>query len=100
MVGLMGRIPDIREGAARWIRAFEEETVGHLLAVGDIKAILTKTLGVGEMRERRNNNFPLEREERTLISCRERNCASYRASVRQRGEIITRRTCMDCSLHG
>ena len=51
MVGLMGRIPDIREGAARWIRAFEEETVGHLLAVGDIKAILTKTLGVGEMRE-------------------------------------------------
>ena len=51
MVGLMDQIPDFWEGAGRWIHAFEEETLGPLLAVGDIKAILSKTLGVGEMRE-------------------------------------------------
>ena len=51
MIGLMERIPDLRERAGRWIHAFEEETVGHLLAIGDIKAILSRSFGVGEMRE-------------------------------------------------
>ena len=56
MVALMERIPDLREGAGSmrsrkrlWVRcrvhAFEED----LLAVGDIKAILSRSLRVGEM---------------------------------------------------
>ncbi len=33
LVGLVARLPDIHEGAGKWIRAFEEETVGNLLTL-------------------------------------------------------------------
>ncbi|KAL0150420.1 hypothetical protein M9458_054237, partial [Cirrhinus mrigala] len=49
--GLVTRLPDIHEGAGKWIRLFEEETVGKLLAVGDIKALLAKTVGGAKMEE-------------------------------------------------
>lgn len=35
------RLPDIHEGPNKWMRDFEEETVGTLLALGDIKAVWT-----------------------------------------------------------
>ncbi|KAL0150967.1 hypothetical protein M9458_053694 [Cirrhinus mrigala] len=49
--GLVTRLPDIHEGAGKWIRVFEEETMGKLLAVGDIKALLAKTVGGAKMGE-------------------------------------------------
>ncbi len=49
--GLVTRLPDIHEGAGRWIKVFEEETMGKLLAVGDIKALLAKTIGGAKMEE-------------------------------------------------
>ncbi len=48
---LVTRLPDIHEGAGKWIRTFEEETVGKLLALGDIKALLAKCLGVSKMND-------------------------------------------------
>lgn len=44
--GLVARLPDIHEGANKWIRVFEEETMGKMLAVGDIKALWARTLGI------------------------------------------------------
>ena len=44
--GLIARLPDIHEGANKWIRAFEEETTGKMLAVGDMKALWARTLGI------------------------------------------------------
>ncbi len=38
-------------GAGKWIKVFEEETMGKLLAVGDIKALLAKTIGGAKMEE-------------------------------------------------
>ncbi len=49
--GLVTRLPDIHEGAGKWIKMFEEETMGKLLAVGDIKALLAKTIGGAKMKE-------------------------------------------------
>ncbi|KAL0148070.1 hypothetical protein M9458_056610, partial [Cirrhinus mrigala] len=49
--GLVTHIPDIHEGTGKWIRVFEEETMGKLLAVGDIKALLAKTVGGAKMGE-------------------------------------------------
>ncbi len=49
--GLVTRLPDIHEGAGKWIKVFEEETMGKLLAVGDIKALLAKTMGGAKMEE-------------------------------------------------
>ncbi|KAI2645824.1 Soluble guanylate cyclase gcy-37 [Labeo rohita] len=43
--GLVTRLPDVHEEAGKWIRVFEEETMGKLLAVGDIKALLAKIIG-------------------------------------------------------
>ncbi len=48
---LVSRLPDIHEGAGKWIRTFEEETVGKLLALGDIKALLAKCLGASKMND-------------------------------------------------
>ncbi len=48
---LVSRLPDIHEGAGKWIRTFEEETVGNLLALGDIKALLAKCLGASKMND-------------------------------------------------
>ncbi len=49
--GLVTRLPDIHEGAGKWIKVFGEETMGKLLAVGDIKALLAKTIGGAKMEE-------------------------------------------------
>ena len=51
MEGLINRLPDIHERAARWITAFEDETLAVVLAVGDIKALLGKIVGKQEMEE-------------------------------------------------
>ena len=49
--GLVTRLPNIHEGAGKWIRVFEEETMGKLLSVGDIKALLAKIIGGSKMEE-------------------------------------------------
>ncbi len=49
--GIVTHLPDIHEGAGKWIKVFEEETMGKLLAVGDIKALLAKTIGGAKMEE-------------------------------------------------
>lgn len=41
-------LPNIHEGASRWIRDFEERTQGKKLAVGGIKAILARMIGRDE----------------------------------------------------
>ncbi len=46
--GLVRHRPDIHEGAGKWLKVFEE-TMGNLLAVGDIKALLEKTIGGAKM---------------------------------------------------
>ena len=47
--GLVLRLPNINEGASKWIRTFEEHTVGKLLAVGDLKALLARVVGISKM---------------------------------------------------
>jgi len=47
--GLILKLPNINDGASKWIRTFEEYTVGKLLAVGDIKALLARVLGISKM---------------------------------------------------
>ncbi len=37
--GLVTHLPDIYKGAGKWIKVFEEENMGKLFAVGDIKAL-------------------------------------------------------------
>ena len=49
--GLVTRLPDIHEGAGKFIKVFEEETMGKLLAVGDVKALLAKIIGGTKMDE-------------------------------------------------
>ena len=39
----------INDGAGKWIRTFEEYTAGRLLAIGDIKALLARVLGISKM---------------------------------------------------
>ena len=48
--GLILRLPNIHDGATKWIGTFEEHTVGKMLAVGDIKALLARVLGIAKMR--------------------------------------------------
>ncbi|KAL0152038.1 hypothetical protein M9458_052642 [Cirrhinus mrigala] len=45
---LVSRLPDIHEGAGKWIRTFKE-TTGKLLALGDIETLLAKCLGASKM---------------------------------------------------
>ncbi|KAJ7991348.1 hypothetical protein DPEC_G00282870 [Dallia pectoralis] len=47
--GLVGKLPHLRDGASRWISVLESETMGQMLAVGDIKVLLTKSLTREEM---------------------------------------------------
>ncbi|KAK3511363.1 hypothetical protein QTP70_005280 [Hemibagrus guttatus] len=49
--GLIGRLPSICDGAQKWITRFEDQTTGQHLALGDIKAILSQTLGKAKMTE-------------------------------------------------
>ncbi|WP_438523794.1 hypothetical protein, partial [Cetobacterium sp.] len=51
MIGLIGRLPIIYDGTQIWITRFEEQTTGQHLALGDIKAILSQTLGKAKMTE-------------------------------------------------
>ncbi len=45
------KLPSLRDGANRWIAAFEDETVGDMIAVGDIKVLLSKVLTRQEMED-------------------------------------------------
>ncbi len=45
------KLPSLRDGANRWIATFEDETVGDMIAVGDIKVLLTKVLTRQEMKD-------------------------------------------------
>jgi hypothetical protein len=47
--GVISKLPNIHNGAAKWIRTFEELTVGNLMAVGDLKALLARVLGLSKM---------------------------------------------------
>lgn len=49
--GLKNILPNIYDGAGKWIRAFEEETTGRLLAMGDITALLAKVIGTTKLAE-------------------------------------------------
>ncbi|KAK3517354.1 hypothetical protein QTP70_004697 [Hemibagrus guttatus] len=51
LTGLIGRLLSICEGAQKWITRFEEQTMGQMLALGDIKAILSQSLGKAKMIE-------------------------------------------------
>ncbi len=50
-MGLVTRLPDIHEGAGKWIKVLQEQTMGKLLAVGDIKSLLAKIMGGAKMEE-------------------------------------------------
>lgn len=45
MIGLADRVPDLTEGASRWLTALEVKTAGLTLALGDIKALLIHISG-------------------------------------------------------
>ncbi|XP_056441066.1 uncharacterized protein LOC130378202 [Gadus chalcogrammus] len=47
--GVISKLPNIHNGASKWIRTFEELTVGKLKAVGDLKALLARVLGLSKM---------------------------------------------------
>ncbi|XP_059909428.1 uncharacterized protein LOC132459063 [Gadus macrocephalus] len=47
--GVISKLPNIHNGASKWIRTFEELTVGKLMAVGDLKALLARVLGLSKM---------------------------------------------------
>ncbi|XP_016366556.1 uncharacterized protein LOC107707152 [Sinocyclocheilus rhinocerous] len=61
---LVSRLPDIHEGAGKWIRTFKEETIGKLLALGDIKALLAKYLGASKMNDILKQPGPLQAVDR------------------------------------
>ncbi|KAK0141207.1 hypothetical protein N1851_021800 [Merluccius polli] len=45
MYSLANRLPPLTAGAQAWIRKFEMETSGDNLALGDVRAIITRTYG-------------------------------------------------------
>ncbi|KAJ8369274.1 hypothetical protein SKAU_G00093020 [Synaphobranchus kaupii] len=46
---LITTLPEIQDGAAIWIRKLEEEMTGKTMALGDVKALLTKVVGKEQM---------------------------------------------------
>ena len=44
--GLVNSLPKLPSGASKFIKLFEQNTVGKLLALGDIKALLVRTIGM------------------------------------------------------
>ncbi|KAJ8375384.1 hypothetical protein SKAU_G00059640 [Synaphobranchus kaupii] len=46
---LITTLPDIQDGAAIWIRKLEEEMMGKMMALGDVKALLGKVVGREKM---------------------------------------------------
>ena len=49
MQNVITSLPDLQNGVSPWIRVLEEETTGRILAVGDLKALLGKVLGMEAM---------------------------------------------------
>ena len=49
MKNVMTNLPDLQNGASPWIRVLEEETTGQIMAVGDLKALLGKIVGLEAM---------------------------------------------------
>ncbi|XP_035262702.1 uncharacterized protein LOC118221593 [Anguilla anguilla] len=49
MQNVITNLPDLQNGASHWIRVLEEETTGRILAVGDLKALLGKAVGMETM---------------------------------------------------
>ncbi|KAK0145553.1 hypothetical protein N1851_015507 [Merluccius polli] len=47
--GVALNLPDITHGATKWIRKVEELTMGKIMAVGDLKALLARVLGINKM---------------------------------------------------
>ena len=47
--GVVLNLPDITHGATKWIRKVEELTMGKIMAVGDLKALLARVLGIHKM---------------------------------------------------
>lgn len=43
--GLLRELPSLQEGASKWIREFEDKTQAKRLAIGDLKAVLARSLG-------------------------------------------------------
>ena len=46
MTTLANHLPPLTAGASAWIRKFETETIGDVLALGDIRAIIGRTQGI------------------------------------------------------
>lgn len=46
---MVAHIPDLHDGAGKCIRTFEKQTMGKLLAVGDLKALLAREVGAVKM---------------------------------------------------
>ncbi|GCC25340.1 hypothetical protein chiPu_0003750 [Chiloscyllium punctatum] len=49
--GLKNVLPSLHEGAGRWIKAFEDEITGQLLAIGDLKALLMRLVEFLKLKE-------------------------------------------------
>ncbi|XP_073724422.1 uncharacterized protein [Misgurnus anguillicaudatus] len=53
--GLGARLPEIHEGAGKWIQIFEQKTAGCVSAIGDIMALLAKCVGGTKLNELLND---------------------------------------------
>ncbi|XP_049321273.1 uncharacterized protein LOC125782174 [Astyanax mexicanus] len=49
--GLVEQLPNITTGGQKWITAFEDKTSGYTIAIGDIKAILSHSVGKTKMED-------------------------------------------------
>ncbi|MGL5955277.1 MAG: C2HC-type zinc finger protein, partial [Brevinema sp.] len=49
--GLVARLPDLSEGAGKWIKLLEDEVQGKMISLGDIKALLARVVGGLKMTE-------------------------------------------------
>lgn len=67
--GLVKSLPSLHEGAAKWIREFEDETQGKRLAIRDLKAIMARMLGAAETVRllREAGNRGLDRVDETIV---------------------------------
>lgn len=51
MEGLVQKLPDLNCGANKSIRTFAEETLGQIIVLGDMKALLGKIVGKAKVEE-------------------------------------------------
>ena len=51
MTTLANHLPPLTAGASAWIRKFETQTIGDVLALGDIRAIIGRTQGIRQFVE-------------------------------------------------